>query len=164
MDGCQDPQLRPAQADDLDEVATVWFESASRMEGASAMLPSREELRVRIDRELAAGWLLYVALSGGRIVGMLALKPADAKLDQLFVHPADQGRGVGRVLLGLAKSALPGGFSLRTPQANRRGRRFYERHGLDCIGEGVHPGMGTPVCFYGWRGLPAGDHGNRIWQ
>ncbi|BAI76103.1 acyl-CoA N-acyltransferase (plasmid) [Azospirillum sp. B510] len=152
MDDLPTPEIRPARPADLDDVAALWFESASRMEGVSAAFPGHEELRGRIDRELAAGWDLRVALSNGRIVGLLALMPAEAKLDQMFVHPDRQGHGIGLALLDLAKSVMPDGFSLRTPLANRRARRFYERHGLDLLGEGVHPVLGTAVCFYGWRG------------
>lgn len=152
MDKGAELDIRPACAADLGEIAALWFESASRMEGVSASFPSQTELRLRIDRELAEGWDLHVALSGGRLVGMLALKPQDAKLDQMFVLPDHQGHGAGTALLELAKSMMPNGFTLRTPQANRRARRFYERHGLDLLGDGVHPLLGTAVCFYGWRG------------
>lgn len=123
-------EIRPARLGDLDRVADVWLESASRMDGASAELPSRHELRQRIDRELASGWALHVALHEGVVIGLLALKPAGTTIDQLFVLPADQGRGVGRALLDLAKRILPGGFTLRTASSNTRGRRFYEREGL----------------------------------
>ncbi|MBK1838214.1 GNAT family N-acetyltransferase [Azospirillum sp. YIM B02556] len=143
--------IRPARTDELDDVAAIWFESARRMEGVTAAFPSRAELRIRIDRELAAGWDLRIALSNGQAVGILALNPAESKLDQLFVHPDNQGQGIGLALLELAKRVMPNGFTLRTPRANRRGRLFYERHGLDLFGEGVHPHLGTPVCFYGWR-------------
>ena len=143
-------EVRPAIIRDLDSVADVWHESASQMDGASTEMPSRDELRQRIDQELATGWELHVATSGGIIIGMLALKPATATLDQLFVRPAEQGRGVGRALLDFAKRILPR-FTLRTATSNTQGRRLYEREGLSLTKEGAHPRTGAPVCYYEWR-------------
>jgi GNAT superfamily N-acetyltransferase len=121
------------------------------MDGASARTPSHDELRRRIDEELVQGWRLYVAMRDGRIVGMLALKPASAILDQLFVLPAERGRGVGKALLDMAKSVLQGGFELRVAASNAQGRRFYESEGLRFARAGAHPRTGASVCYYQWR-------------
>ena len=141
--------IRKAAGGDLDRIAELWHESAGRMDGAAEM-PSREALRRRIDDELRSGWDLHVALIGDRLVRMLALKPAQSTLDQLFVLPSAQDRGIGRALLDAAKRLMPSGFSLRVATANHRARRFYERQGLTLLGEGAHPHGGAPVCFYGW--------------
>ena len=87
----------------------------------------------------------------GRVVGMLALKPGDATLDQIFVSPKEQGRGIGRALLEVARRAMPGGFTLRMAASNRKARRFYEKEGMKALGGGVHPRTGIPVHFYGWN-------------
>ena len=144
-------KLRRADASELDVVADLWHESASSMDGASGPMASRDELRQRIDEELASGWDLHLAVCGGRIVAMLALKPHDAILDQIFVLPAEQGRGVGRLLLNLAKARMSDGFRLRTPASNKRAHRFYEKEGLNLISQGIHPRWGTPVRTYGWK-------------
>ncbi|MEW6437356.1 MAG: GNAT family N-acetyltransferase [Pseudomonadota bacterium] len=152
MDTSGNFDVRFAQSDELDAVADVWFESASGMDGAMSEMPSRGELRSRINQEIAGGWVLHVALRHGRVVGMLALRPSAATLDQLFVHPSDQGHGVGRALLNVAKSTMPDGFRLRTASSNARGRAFYERQGLSLLKEDIHPRTGAPVCFYEWSG------------
>jgi GNAT superfamily N-acetyltransferase len=152
MDAQREPVVRSAGSGDLDAAARVWHESASAMDGAPADMPSRDALRRRIHSELEAGWDLYVALCGGQVIGMLALKPAEAVLDQIFVAPAAQGKGVGRALLDAAKQALPHGFTLRMAASNARARRFYEAAGLTRRGGGIHPCTGIPVHFYGWRG------------
>jgi len=143
--------VRSATDDDLDAVAAVWHQSASLMDGAASPMPSREELRERIDRELALGWELFLAEDEDRVVGMLALKPAEATLDQIFVLPEAQAYGVGTQLLDMAKQRLPHGFRLRMASANQREARFYERSGLDFAGRGTHPVSGGPVC-YCWKG------------
>ena len=140
--------VRPADSGDLEAVARVWHESASSMGGAPVEVPRFEALRGR-DAELAAGWDLHVAVLGGRVVGMLALK--GGTLDQIFVSPAQQGRGIGRALLAVAKRAMPHGFTLRMDAANEKARLFYEAEGLTKVGEGTHPWTGIPVQFYGWN-------------
>ena len=51
---------------------------------------SFEDLRARIPINAATDWDLFVADLDGEIVGMLALKPAESQLDQLFLHPDHQ--------------------------------------------------------------------------
>lgn len=154
VEGRRDIIVRRAGGGDLDEAARVWHESASTMDGVRADVPAREALRGRIDAELQAGWELYIAALGGEVVGMLALKPGEAVLDQIFVAPGEQGKGVGRALLDVAKQTLPAGFTLRMDAANERARRFYEAQGLEKSGEGVHPWTAIPVHFYGWTPAP----------
>jgi ribosomal protein S18 acetylase RimI-like enzyme len=144
-------ELRPATKSDLDSVADVWHKSAMLMDGATATMPSRDELRVRIGEELASGWQLHIALRGSHPVGMLALKPAHHVVDQIFVLPSEQRRGIGKALLNLAKHTMAEGFTLRTASSNGGACRFYEREGLTLIRQGVHPRSGDPVHFYGWN-------------
>jgi len=91
---------------------------------------SFEELRARIPINVASTWDLFVADLDGKIVGMLALKPAENQLDQLFLHPDFQRRGIGRELLDFAKARSPGGLWLRTAEKNTRAIAFYEAAGF----------------------------------
>lgn len=70
----------------------------------------------------------WVAEQAGELSGYLVLDPE--WLDSLYVRPDLVGRGVGSVLLDLAKSLRPGGFALWVFESNERARRFYARHGL----------------------------------
>ena len=110
--------------DDLDAIAQVWHESATRADGASPGMLPLAELRARINPELADAWTLTVALVERRIVGMLAVKVAEGVLDQLFVLPASQRHGVGSLLLKRAMMTMPDGFTLRTASANIGARHF----------------------------------------
>lgn len=150
MSAERDVSVRRAEAGDLDAVALVWHESACAMDGAAPAIPPIGVLRDRIDAELRSGWELHVAVRGGRIVGVLALKPAEAALDQIFVAPAEQGTGVGRALVAVAKREMPGGFTLRMAAANGMAARFYEKEGLSAAGDGLHPWTGIPVRYYRW--------------
>ena len=84
----------------------------------------------RLVEKVGSSWDLYVADEGGQIVGMLALDPADQKLDQLFVHPDLKGRKIGLVLLDFAKQKLPDGMWLTTAEKNHRAIGFYQAAGF----------------------------------
>jgi GNAT superfamily N-acetyltransferase len=143
--------VRRAGSRDLDAAASVWHESALSIDGGAPDVPSREALRYRIDAELRSGWDLHVAMRGERVVGMLAVRSGPATLDQIFVSPGEQGKGVGKALLDVAKRVMPAGFTLRMAASNEKAGRFYERQGMTRLGEGLHPRTGIPVHFYGWN-------------
>lgn len=142
--------VRLATTADLDDIARLWHESALHMDGGSSDLPSRADLRDRIDAELRHGWLLFVTHNGEGPIGMLAIKPSEKVLDQLFVSPEEQCRGIGRQLLNKAKSQMPKGFVLRTAASNKRAAYFYQAQGLRLASTGTHPRHGHAVHFYEW--------------
>ncbi|MEF2070366.1 GNAT family N-acetyltransferase [Consotaella aegiceratis] len=142
--------IREADKGDYDAIANVWHAGASRMDGLPGPTPGLDDFRARLEKELAEGWELFAACDGVRIVGMLALKPRERRLDQLFVLPSEHGRGIGRALLDFAKRRMVDGFRLRTPAFNEAAQRFYAREGLRPAGEGRHPSNGRPVRFYEW--------------
>src|SRR5665647_1620185 len=86
------PTIRPARADEYDEIARVWMNSwaSTGLEAASNFLLAT--LRARVPLEVEKGWSLYVADHDGAIAAMLALHLSDFYLDQLFVAPEYQGR------------------------------------------------------------------------
>ena len=71
-----------------------------------------------------------MAEGDGRLAGFLALCLAEQRLDQLFVSPEAQGRGVGSALFDVAVARMPDGFWLSTQPGNHRARAFYERRGM----------------------------------
>ncbi|WP_162561256.1 GNAT family N-acetyltransferase [Methylobacterium terrae] len=143
-------ECRTAHQNDLDTIAQVWHDSAASSDASPGVVPLAE-FRARINIELADAWTLTVALVEGQIVGLLALKIADGVLDQLFVLPSAQRKGVGSLLLKQAMDAMPAGFTLRTASMNTGARSFYERMGLTLVSEGHHPRQGYPICWYGWN-------------
>jgi ribosomal protein S18 acetylase RimI-like enzyme len=144
-------ELRGALTTELDTVAELWRSSASLPGVFPAVMPTLQKLRARLDKELASGWKLTLAIREGEVVGMLALKPAISVLDQLFVRPSHIGTGVGKILLHHAKIEMPDGFTLHTSSTNQRARLFYEKEGLAFLREGGHPRSGHPVSYYGWK-------------
>ncbi len=51
-------------------------------------------------------------------------------LNNLFVHPRYQGRGIGGALLAQAKAQAPDGLKLWTLEPNKGAIRFYEARGF----------------------------------
>src|ERR1700761_4447262 len=108
-----DPIIRLARTEEYDEIGRVWMESwvSTGLDEASNFLLAN--LRARGRREIENGWTLYVAGGGRRIAAALALHLPDPYLDQLFVAPEYQGKGLGRRLLGFTRKHLPDEIRLR---------------------------------------------------
>jgi GNAT superfamily N-acetyltransferase len=84
---------------------------------------------------------VWLAVADGAVLGLVALQAGF--IEQLYVEPSVQRRGVGRALLEQAKALSPSGLELYTHQRNRRARVFYERFGFRLVVFGVSP---SPEC------------------
>src|SRR5271168_4382575 len=101
------PSIRPARADEYDEIARVWMDSwvsTGLMDASNFLLAN---LRARIPRGIESGWSLFVADDAGAPAAMLALHLPKHRLDQLFVAPEYQGQNLGRRLLAFTRTHLP---------------------------------------------------------
>jgi GNAT superfamily N-acetyltransferase len=120
--------FRRATAADADEVAGVYI--ASRR-GAAAHLPTvgtDDEIRAFVINQMVPERETWVAEDAGRIVAVLTLHGDD--LDQFYVAPTEQRRGVGDSMLAHAKRLRPAGLQLWAFQRNAPARRFYEARGF----------------------------------
>ena len=122
-------KLRPYDLADEDALVGVWFDAWHSV-GLEQPVVTRLDLAARVSNELVARWTVTVAEQDGRVVGFLAVALEERRLDQLFVQPDVQGRGVGGSLFDVALAQLPEGFWLSTQPGNRRAREFYERRGM----------------------------------
>jgi ribosomal protein S18 acetylase RimI-like enzyme len=75
---------------------------------------------------------VHGASMDGSLVGFIAFR--EDWIDQLYVLPEAQGRGLGAALLRVAQSSWPQ-LSLWTFQRNTAARHFYERHGFVSVEE-----------------------------
>ena len=142
--------IRQATAGDADTVADVYVSSFRTLD----FLPrvhGDDETRTWIRDTVLPTHEVWVAEEDGRIVGMAAL--SGDVLEQLYVAPDAQGRGVGDALFARAKERRPDGFSFWVFQANERARRFYERRGcrLVRLTDGSGNEERTPDALYEWR-------------
>jgi hypothetical protein len=82
-----EPIIRPARAEEYDEIARIWMESWVSTGLAEASNFLLANLRARVRREIDDGWSLFVMDDGGNLAAMLALHLPRLYLDQLFVAP-----------------------------------------------------------------------------
>ncbi len=110
--------------------------------------------------EVAPKREVWVAEEDARLVAVLVLD--SAFLDQLYVHPDCEGRGIGTALLRLAMALRPGGFGLWVFAANDRARALYEANGLVPVEhtDGAGNEEQAPDVRYEWRpsGVGAARH------
>jgi GNAT superfamily N-acetyltransferase len=144
-------EIRPAQLEDAAAVASVYLDS---LRATYDFPPAHtdEEVRAWIADVVIPAGRTWTAVTADRVVAMLVVQPGD--LDQLYVHPDWQGRGIGRALVDIAKHESPGGLGLYTFQVNVRARRFYERNGFvaDSFGDGSGNEERQPDVHYSWPG------------
>ena len=142
--------IRPAGPADYDPLARVWLESWYSTGLKTLFDPGLGMLQKRIPEEVAKGWSLFAAEAEGKIVAMLALRPEDFYLDQLWVKPAHQGRGVGRALLAFTRQQFPDEIWLRCVVENESAWRWYEREGFRFEGEENVPPSNMRMKTYRW--------------
>ena len=143
--------IRPACPADYDMLARIWLASWYSTGLKSLFDPGPEMLRKRLPDEVAQGWSLYAAEEAAGIVAMLALKPQDFYLDQLWVAPAHQGRGIGRALLAFTRAQFPDEIWLRCVVKNENAWRWYEREGFRFEGEEIVPPSNMRMKRYRWK-------------
>jgi ribosomal protein S18 acetylase RimI-like enzyme len=73
-------------------------------------------------------WTLAAFDADATLAGFIAL--TDRHVDQLYVDPSHQRRGIGSALLGEALKAAPGRITLDVFEENAPARAFYEKHGF----------------------------------
>jgi ribosomal protein S18 acetylase RimI-like enzyme len=143
--------IRPARADEYEEIARVWMESWVSTGLAEASQFLLANLRARVRREMEHGWSLFVVEDHGTIAAMLALHLPSRYLDQLFVAPEHQGRSLGRKLLAFTRTQLPDEIWLRCARKNEKAWRWYEREGFVFEKEEVEPMNGLMMKYYRWK-------------
>ena len=138
-----DIHLRPFVPSDACALARLWHASWLSTGVPAAREITQEDLLARVRTEFAQGCCVMTAEVESELVGFLALKLEERRLDQLFVAPEQKGCGIGGRLFALAEEMMPGGFVLRTAAANIEARRFYEKRACGSIGWICTPCMDT---------------------
>ena len=141
--------LRRATAADADAIADV-LTAARAAQSWFPPLHSPEETRAFVRDRLLPQHDTWVVEQEGRVVAFAAVM--GDHLGHLFVHPDEQGRGIGTALLEHIQRLLPGGFSLWTHQVSAA-RGFYEARGLVAVEftDGSTTMEKIPDVRYEWR-------------
>ncbi|CAL9280528.1 hypothetical protein SUDANB148_00336 [Streptomyces sp. SudanB148_2056] len=146
-----DMVVRRAAGSDAAEVAEVWLRSFTAALPGVRRAHTDDEVRAWIREVVVPGQETWVATVDASVVAMM-VREGDG-LDQLYIDPAWQGRGIGGRLVDVAKERSPSGLTLWTFQVNEAARRFYERHGFvaEEWTDGLRNEEREPDVRYEWR-------------
>jgi GNAT superfamily N-acetyltransferase len=128
-------RIRPARPEELADCARLYVRV---LRDTFTWLPT-ERHREADFLAAAREEEIFVALEGGRIVGLAALFRPQAFLHSLYV--AERGRGIGKALLDHVAAAAGGRLSLKCQAANLRAQAFYVREGFRCTEVGEDEGV-----------------------
>ena len=144
--------LRQLTLEDMDAAAKVHRLSFDDRLPALAGLHTPEE-----DRGFFRDYLFVECDNwgafDGELLGFMAL--SNEWIEQLYVLPDRQGRGIGRALLDVAKSKSAV-LKLWTFQENGAARQFYERNGFVAVEttDGLGNEAKAPDVMYQWAAKP----------
>ena len=115
-----------------------------------AGLHTPEEDRAFYRTQVFQACQIWGAEKQSKLVGIVAFR--EDWIDQLYVLPDAQGRGIGSDLLEIAQAAFPV-LNLWTFQRNARARRFYELNGFAALRgtDGSGNEEKEPDVIYRWK-------------
>jgi GNAT superfamily N-acetyltransferase len=142
--------LRRLELEDVHTAARVLRISFDQALPSLAGLHTPEEDRWFFRERVFRTCEVWGAFDSAAMVGMIAFR--EDWIDQLYVLPKEQGRGVGTELLQAAQSSF-GRLQLWTFQRNVPARRFYEARGFALIREtdGAGNEEKEPDALYLWE-------------
>ncbi|MGY8663761.1 GNAT family N-acetyltransferase [Bradyrhizobium sp. UFLA05-109] len=142
--------LRPLGLADMDAAARVHRIAFDHAMPWLVGLHTPDEDRWFYRERVFARCRLWGRFDGGALGGIIAFR--DGWIEQLYVLPDAQGRGVGTELLDVAKSTFEH-LQLWTFQRNVRARRFYELRGFELVEEtdGTGNEEKEPDARYVWK-------------
>lgn len=146
--------LRKLELEDMDAAARVHRAAFDAALPWIAGLHTPAEDRWFYRERMFRACTLWGVFDNATLSGMIAFR--ENWIDQLYVLPMSQRRGVGSQLLGMAKQAFPT-LQLWTFQRNSLARRFYERNGFTLAEEtdGARNEEKEPDARYVWARMTA---------
>jgi len=141
--------LRQLKLDDMDAAARVVRTAFDQALPSLAGLHTPEEDQWFFRERVFETCEVWGAFDGAAMRGIIAFR--EGWIDQLYVLPTAQRRGVGKDLLQVAQNAF-GRLQLWTFQRNAPARRFYEARGFALIQQtdGARNEEKEPDALYLW--------------
>jgi ribosomal protein S18 acetylase RimI-like enzyme len=132
------------------DLVRMWRDSFEQAVGIGDPHTLEEQLRF-LKNEVIPGHAVVIVLDQAteKVVGFLAA--ASDKISQLYVHVDHQGKGIGSMLVNLAKQNSSGRLHLFTFDCNKKAQRFYENHGFKIVGRGFEKSWQLADIEYEWR-------------
>ena len=144
--------IREYRSEDFDAVTILWRISREKsipefqLEKGHFFFEDRDYFQKQIVKNNQ----IWVVESQKYPVGFMAMN--NDFVDQLYIDPDHQRRGIGRSLLNLAREQSPDHVWLYTLQVNTSAREFYEKNGFVAEKFGISPPPESePDVEYHWR-------------
>jgi len=144
--------IREYRSEDFDAVTILWRISREKsipefqLEKGHFFFEDRDYFQKQIIKNNQ----IWVVVSQNYPVGFMAMN--NDFVDQLYIDPDHQRRGIGRSLLKLARERSPEHVWLYTLQVNASARAFYEKNGFVAEKFGISPPPESePDVEYHWR-------------
>jgi ribosomal protein S18 acetylase RimI-like enzyme len=141
--------LRELELEDMDRAAAVCRASFDHALPLLAGLHTPEEDRRFFRERVFTSCRVWGYFDDNELAGVIAFR--EGWIDQLYVRPSSQRRGIGTALLRLAQNQSAS-LSLWTFQRNEAARRFYEKHAFMLVEEtdGGSNEEKEPDAMYRW--------------
>ncbi|MBX2855225.1 MAG: GNAT family N-acetyltransferase [Rhodobacteraceae bacterium] len=148
--------LRRLELDDMGQAAAVHRAAFDVMLPRLIGLHTVEEDRWFYRERLFPVCQIWGSFDGQALAGIIAFQRD--WIDQFYVLPSHQGRGIGTALLQVAQGEFDH-LALWTFQRNHRARRFYEQRGFVELEQtdGAHNEENEPDVMYAWTSLDFGQ-------
>jgi ribosomal protein S18 acetylase RimI-like enzyme len=126
----QEFQIREYRESDFDAVTILWRVAREKLlpEGQTDTGHYFYEDQAYFRNQVLKKNKVWVVVKDQRPVGFMAME--NDFIDQLYIHPQYQRRGIGQEFLKFARSRSPGHLWLYTLQSNVNARAFYEKNGF----------------------------------
>ena len=144
--------IREYREADFDAVTILWRVAREKLlpEGQTDTGHTFYEDQDYFRNQILRNKRVWVVDISDRPVAFLAM--ANEFIDQLYVHPDYQHRGIGQTLLNFARKQCPEHLWLYTLQSNLNARAFYEKYGFIAEKFGTSPPPeNEPDVEYHWR-------------
>ena len=122
------PTIRKAHDNHCQAIADVYLTAFATALPTVRLAHTADQVREWVRLHLIPRDRTWVATDGLDVLGMLTVE--QHWIDQLYVGPDYQGRGIGSTLIDFAKKLSPERLSLWTFQVNEAAQAFYRRHGF----------------------------------
>jgi ribosomal protein S18 acetylase RimI-like enzyme len=129
--------IRLYQLEDFDAVTLLWRRSREESLPEFADDHTFEEDCAYFRNVILKHNQVWVAEMDGSAAGFMAIN--GPLVDQLYIDPNFQHKGIGQALLTHARSLSPDFLRLYTLQVNTRARAFYEKNGFRAVKFGISP-------------------------
>lgn len=153
MPSLVDARIRPARADDHEQMLDLWERSVRATHGflaESDIVTLRPLVAAEFNGADVEWWVL--ASDDDRPIGFLGYSPHT--IEGLFLDPAHHGAGGGSALVAHAQQLSGDVLSVDVNSENASARRFYEARGFVVIGSSPTDGAGRPFPILHMRRSP----------